>query len=88
MKKKRYSEEQIVGALKKVDQGTPAKDLCRELGISEQTYYLWRRKFGGMEKQQVVELKRLQEENNHLKRLVADQALDIQALKFINSKNW
>lgn len=88
MKKKRYSEEQIVEALKKVDQGQSVKDLCREMGISDQTYYIWRRKYGGMEKSQVAEFKRLQEENNRLKRLVADQALDIQALKFINSKNW
>lgn len=86
--KKRYSEEQIVQALKKVDAGTPAKELCRTMGISEQTYYLWRRKFGGMEKSQVIELKHLQEENNRLKRIVADQALDIQALKHINTKQF
>ena len=86
--KKRYSEEQIVQALKKVDAGTPAKELCRTMGISEQTYYLWRRKFGGMEKSQVIELKHLQEENNRLKRIVADQALDIQALKHINTKKF
>ena len=86
--KKRYSEEQIVQALKKVDAGTPAKELCRTMGISEQTYYLWRRKFGGMEKSQVIELKHLQEENNRLKRIVADQALDIQALKYINTKKF
>lgn len=86
--KKRYTEEQIVQALKKVDTGTSAKEMCREMGISEQTYYVWRRKYGGMDKSQVMELKHLQEENNRLKRIVADQALDIQALKFINSKNW
>jgi putative transposase len=86
--KKRYSEEQIVQALKKVDAGTSAKELCRTMGISEQTYYLWRRKFGGMEKSQVIELKHLQEENNRLKRIVADQALDIQALKYINTKKF
>lgn len=86
--KKRYSEEQIVQALKKVDAGIPAKELCRTMGISEQTYYLWRRKFGGMEKSQVIELKHLQEENNRLKRIVADQALDIQALKHINTKKF
>ena len=86
--KKRYTEEQIVQALKKVETGTSAKEMCREMGISEQTYYVWRRKYGGMDKSQVMELKHLQEENNRLKRIVADQALDIQALKFINSKNW
>lgn len=88
MKRKRHTEEQIVAALKRVESGLPGKDLCRELGISEQTFYIWKRKYGGMEKSQVVEFKRLQDENNKLKRMVADQALDIQALKAINSKNW
>lgn len=88
MKKKRFTEDQIVEALKRVDRGFGVKDLCREFGISEVTYYVWRRKYGGMEKSQVVELKRLREENSQLKRLVADQALDIQTLKAINAKNW
>lgn len=88
MKKKRFSEEQIVEALKKVDNGLTVKDLCRQIGISEATYYSWRRKYGGMEKTQVMELRKLREENTKLKRLVADQALDIQTLKAINEKNW
>jgi putative transposase len=88
MKRVRFTEEQIVESLKQVDGGLPVKDLCRNLGISEQTYYTWRRKFGGMDKTQVMELKQLRDENTRLKRLVADQALDIQALKAINAKNW
>lgn len=88
MKKTRYTEEQIVEALKRVDQGLAVKDLCRDIGVSEATYYIWRRKYGGMEKTQVMELKKLRDENTKLKRLVADQALDIQALKAINEKNW
>lgn len=88
MKKTRYTEEQIVEALKRVDNGLAVKDLCRDIGVSEATYYTWRRKYGGMEKTQVMELKKLRDENTKLKRLVADQALDIQALKAINSKNW
>lgn len=88
MKRVRFTEEQIVGALKQVDGGQPVKDLCRDLGISEQTYYTWRRKFGGMDKSQVTELKQLRDENTRLKRIVADQVLDIQALKAINAKNW
>jgi putative transposase len=88
MKRVRFTEEQIVEALKQVDGGLPVKDLCRNLGISEQTYYTWRRKFGGMDKTQVMELKQLRDENTRLKRIVADQALDIQALKAINAKNW
>ncbi len=88
MKRIRFTEEQIIDALKQVDGGTAVKDLCRNIGISEQTYYTWRRKYGGMEKTQVMELKGLRDENKRLKRLVADQALDIQALKAINGKNW
>ena len=88
MKKTRYTEEQIVESLKRVDNGLAVKDLCRDIGISEPTYYTWRRKYGGMEKTQVMELKKFRDENTKLKRLVADQALDIQALKAINSKNW
>jgi putative transposase len=88
MKKTRYTEEQIVEALKRVDSGLAVKDLCRNMGISEPTYYTWRRKYGGMEKTQVMELKKLRDENTNLKRIVADQALDIQALKAINEKNW
>lgn len=88
MKRIRFTEEQIIDALKQVDGGLAVKELCRNLGISEQTYYTWRRKYGGMEKTQVMELKQLRDENKKLKRLVADQALDIQALKAINGKNW
>jgi putative transposase len=88
MKKTRYTEEQIVESLKRVDTGLAVKDLCRNMGISEPTYYTWRRKYGGMEKTQVMELKKLRDENTKLKRLVADQALDIQTLKAITEKNW
>lgn len=88
MKKKRFTEEQIVQTLKKVENGMKVLDLCREMGICEQTYYSWKRKYGGMEKSQVIELKRLQEENHKLKRLVADLTLDNLVLKDINSKNW
>lgn len=88
MKKGRFKDEQIIDALRRVEKGLSPKELCRELGISEGTFYNWRSKYGGMDKSQVMELKRTQDENSRLKRLVADQALDIQALKFINSKNW
>lgn len=88
MKKGRFTDEQIIDALKRVEKGLSPKDLCRELGISDATFYNWRSKYGGMDKSQVMELKHLQSENSRLKRLVADQALDIQALKHINSKNW
>lgn len=88
MKKIRFTEEQIIDALKRVDGGFAVTDLCRDMGVSEQTYYNWRRKYGGMDKTQIMELKQLRDQNKRLKRLVADQALDIQALKAINGKNW
>lgn len=88
MKKKRFSEEQIVKTLKRLEAGETAKDLSRELGVAQQTIYTWRSKYGGLELSELHELKRLQEENSRLKRLVADQALDIVMLKDINSKKW
>ena len=86
--KKRYSIEQIIRALKQVEGGTGLGEVCREHNISEQTYYRWKRKYGGMEQSEARRLKDLEEENGRLKRLVADQALDIQILKEVNSKKW
>ena len=88
MKGKRYTEEQIVRILKEVEKGKPVADVCREHGVSEQSVYRWRTKFGGMDVSDVQRLKHLQDENSRLKKLVADQALDIQLLKEINSKKW
>ncbi len=88
MKGKRYSEEQIVRILKEVEKGRPVADVCREHGVSEQSVYRWRTKFGGMDVSDVQRLKQLEDENGRLKKLVADQALDIQLLKEINSKKW
>jgi putative transposase len=88
MKGKRYSEEQIVRILKEVEKGKPVADVCREHGVSEQSVYRWRTKFGGMDVSDVQRLKQLEDENGRLKKLVADQALDIQLLKEINSKKW
>jgi transposase-like protein len=83
--KKRYSVEQIVSKLRQADvglgKGLRVPDVCRELGISEQTYYRWRQKYGGMAPDMAKQLKALEKENGRLKRLVADQALDIQILK-------
>ena len=83
--KKRYSVEQIVSKLRQADvglgKGLKVPDVCRELGISEQTYYRWRQKYGGMSPAAIQELKALQKENARLKRLVADQALDNAILK-------
>jgi putative transposase len=88
MKGKKIKEEQIIKALKRMTAGEAAKDICRELGVSQQTLYNWKSKYGGMEINELVELKRLQEENSKLKRIVADQALDIVMLKDINSRKW
>ena len=88
MKRKRHSEEQIIGILKEAEAGLAVADLIRKYGISEQTYYRWKSKYGGMELSEAKRLKQLEEENRRLKRLVADQALDIQMLKDVNSKKW
>ena len=86
--KKRFTEEQIVKALKRLEAGEKPKDLAREMEVHEQTFYVWKRKYSGLEVSDLQELKALQAENARLKRLVADQALDIQMLKDVNSKKW
>lgn len=88
MKRKRFNEVQILNILKEGGNGTSLADLTRKHGICEQTYYRWKSKYGGLELNELKRLKALEEENRKLKRLVADQALDILALKDINSKNW
>jgi putative transposase len=86
--KKRFTEEQIIKALGRLSGGTPAKELSRELGISQQTLYLWKRKFGGLDVSEAVRLRQLESENVRLKRAVADLTLDIIMLKEVNSKKW
>ena len=86
MKRKRFSVEQIVAALKQVEIGMPVADLIRRLGISEVTYYRWKKQYAGMQSDQVRELKQLQDENSRLKKLVADLSLDKAILQDINSK--
>jgi putative transposase len=88
MKKSRYKEEQIIAVLKEVDAGAKVQDVVRKLGITEQTYYRWKTKFGGMEVSDAKKLRALEDENRRLKQMVADQALDIQALKAVISKKW
>jgi putative transposase len=83
--KKKHSPEQIVAKLREADvalgKGLKVPEVCKQLGISEQTYYRWRTKYGGMDPQMAKQLKEMEKENQRLKRLVADQALDIQILK-------
>ena len=88
MKRKRFSFEQIVALLKQAELGMPVADLIRQVGISEQTFYRWRKQYAGMQSDQVRELKQLQEENARLKKLVAELSLDKAILQDINSKQW
>lgn len=88
MKRKRFSVEQIVAALKQVELGLTVADATRQLGISEQTFYRWKKIYAGLQPDQVRELKQLQDENARLKRLVADLSLDKIMLQDINSKKW
>ena len=85
MAKKRFSPEQIIGYLRQVEilvsQGKTAVEACRQFDFSEQTYYRWRKKYGGMEVDQLRRLKALEQENGRLKHVVAEQALDIAILK-------
>lgn len=76
MKKKRFSVEQITAVLKQAETGTPVGDLCRQVGIAEQTFYRWKKSYGGMLPSEARELKQLREENARLKRVVADLTLD------------
>ena len=88
MKTSRFSEEQIVGILKQGEAGVKAADLCRQHGISTNTYYNWKAKYGGLEVSEAQRLKRLEEENRKLKRIVAGQALDLVMLRDVVSKKW
>jgi putative transposase len=88
MQGKRVREEIMVKTIKRLENGEKIKDLAREMGVAEQTIYAWKAKFSGMEVSDVKEMRRLQDENAKLKRLVADQALDIIMLKDINSRKW
>ena len=87
MKKKRFSVEQIVGILKQAEVGVPVAELVRKVGISEQTFYRWKKQDIGLEIDQVRQLKQLQEENQRLKRLVADLTLDKTMLQDVLAKN-
>ena len=88
MKKKRYSTEQIVAALKQAEMGMSVADLIRQMGITEQTYYRWKKKYGGLESDQVRELKQVLDENTRLKKLVAELSLDKAVLQDVLSKKF
>ena len=81
MKQKRYSEEQIIQILKEAEAGMPVADVCRKHGVSDASFYTWRRKYGGMNVSEVKRLKHLEEENRQLKRLLAETMLEKTALE-------
>ena len=88
MKRTKFTESQIVKALKENEQGRSVGDISRELGIDKSTFYYWRKKYGGMEQQQLKRLKELEEENNRLKQMYADVSLDNKMLKDVLSKKF
>jgi putative transposase len=88
MRKSRYSEEKIIRVLQQVEAGQRVKDVTREDGISEQTYYRWKSKFGGMSVSDAKRLKQLESENRQLKKLVADLSLDKQMLQEVVNRKW
>ena len=88
MKRSRFSEEQIIEILGEAEAGSPIKTVCAAHNISMGTYHAWKRKFGGMEVSEAKRLRALEEENSRLKRLVADQAVQIHILKEVNAKKW
>ena len=86
--KKRYSDEQVIKAIKEHEAGAKVDDICRNLGISSGTFYNWRSKFAGMEVNEAKRLRELETENNKLKKLLADKLLEVEAMKDVLSKKW
>ena len=86
MERSKFTEEQVVYALKQAEAGVPIKELCRKYGVSDATFYTWRKKYGGLGAEELRRLKQLEDENRRLKGLVADLALDKQILQDVLSK--
>ena len=87
-RRRKYSDEQIVAILKEAAAGTKTDELCRKYGVHPNTLYAWRDKFAGMSVPDIKKLRALEEENRHLKHMVAEQALEIRAIKELLSKNF
>ncbi len=92
MKQKRHTTDQIISKLRQADielgQGKKVPEVCKTIGVTEQTYYRWRQKYGGMAPEMIKQLKALEKENTRLKKLVANQALDMEILKEAAKGNW
>jgi putative transposase len=88
MRTSRFTEQQVVAALRQAEGGTPVQEVCRKLGISEQTFYRWKRKYAGIGVAELRRLRQVEDENRRLKQLVADLTLDRQMLQEALRKNW
>jgi len=88
MKKKRFKEEKIIGILKEAESGRKVAEICREYGISTPTFYTWRKKYSGLQVNQLKRLKELESENHKLKRMYAEAMMDKEALKDVLGKKW
>lgn len=88
MKKKRFSEEQIILILKEAENDVSVRDVCRKHGIVEQTFYRWKNQFGGMDISEAKRMRELERENSELKKVVAELTLDNRMLRDVNSRKW
>lgn len=88
MRKSKWTDAQIIGLLQEAEAGTQVTEICRRVGVSTETFYRWRKKFGGLQVSDARRLRQLEEENRQLKRVVADQALNLQVLKDVVGKSW
>ena len=88
MRKRRFNEEQIVRILKEGESGVPTKELCRKHGVSDATFYNWRKKYGGMEVSDAKRLRALEDENKRLKKVLAETILENAAIKDVLGKKW
>jgi putative transposase len=88
MKQKRFSEDQVVRILEEFEQGKSVEEICREYNVARSTIYMWRKKYGGIDRPLLKKLKKLEKENARLKKIVAQQALDIDSLKDTLGKDW